>query len=68
MIEVTRMNQSWPHYQAQVILPKLVCNYNDMPIQRHVCESSFFFCQWNNYTKPLAGWLGSAFPADSALF
>ena len=36
------MNQSWPHYQAQVILPELVCNYSDMPIQRHVCESSFF--------------------------
>ena len=36
------MNQSWPHYQGQVILPELVCNYSDMPIQRHVCESSFF--------------------------
>ena len=36
------MNQSWPHYQAQLILPELVCNYSDMPIQRHVCESSFF--------------------------
>jgi hypothetical protein len=42
MIEITRMNHSCPHCQALVILPKLVCNYGDMPIQRHDCENSVF--------------------------
>ena len=36
------MNQSCPHCQALVILPKLVRNYGDMPIQCHDCENSFF--------------------------
>ena len=41
-VEITRMNQSCPHCQALVILPELVCNYGDMPIQRHDCENSVF--------------------------
>ena len=36
------MNQSCPHCQALVILPELVRNYGDMPIQCHDCENSFF--------------------------
>jgi hypothetical protein len=43
MMEITRMNQTCPHCQALVILPELVRNYGDMPIQCHDCESSFFF-------------------------
>ena len=42
MMEITRMNQSCPHCQALVILPELVRNYGDMPIQCHDCENSFF--------------------------
>ena len=42
MIEITRMNQTCPHCQALVILPELVRNYGDMPIQCHDCENSFF--------------------------
>ena len=41
-MEITRMNQTCPHYQALVILPELVRNYGDMLIQYHDCESSFF--------------------------
>jgi hypothetical protein len=41
-MEITRMNQTCPHCQALVILPKLVRNYGDMPIQCHDCENSFF--------------------------
>ena len=36
------MNQTCPHCQALVILPELVRNYGDMPIQCHDCENSFF--------------------------
>ena len=36
------MNQTCPHCQALVILPKLVRNFGDMPIQCHDCENSFF--------------------------
>ena len=42
MMEITRMNQTCPHCQALVILPELVRNYGDMPIQCHDCENSFF--------------------------
>ena len=42
MMEITRMNQTCPHCQALVILPELVRNYGDMPIQYHDCENSFF--------------------------
>ena len=41
-MEITRMNQTCPHCQALVILPELVRNYGDMPIQCHDCENSFF--------------------------
>jgi len=36
------MNQTCPHCQALVILPELVRNYGDMPIQCHDCENLFF--------------------------
>jgi len=42
MMEVTRMNQTCPHCQALVILPELVRNYGDIPIQCHDCENLFF--------------------------
>ena len=42
MIEITRMNPYCPHCQALVILPELVCNYGDMPIQQLDCKNPVF--------------------------
>ena len=36
------MNQTCPHCQKLVVLPELVRNYGDMPIQCHACNESFF--------------------------
>lgn len=36
------MDQSCPHCQALMILPKLVCNYGDMRISHHDYENSVF--------------------------
>ena len=53
MMEITRMNQTCPHCQALVILPELVRNYGDMPIQCHDCENSFFLPKMNHIPAPL---------------
>ena len=42
MIAITRMNHYCPHCQALVILPELVCNYGDMPIQQLDCKNPVF--------------------------
>jgi hypothetical protein len=42
MMEITHVNQSCPHCQALVILPELVRNYGDMPIQCQPALGGFY--------------------------
>jgi hypothetical protein len=81
MMEIARMNQTCPHCQALVILPELVRNYGDMPIQWHDCESSFFLptdqlsksvrlCAFSAQIAhhPCQFALGGVYPAGAAFF